>query len=82
MRLKVKNILEVDNKNSQDSNVNHKKEYKIIPVLKKNSRANSKSYSELEKLYKEKEILLNTGQYNEKDPLIIKIDSMIKNLEN
>ena len=82
LRLKVKNILEVDNKSTQDINISKKKEYKVIPITKKNSRANNTSQTELDKLYKERENLLNTGQYSEKDPLIMKIDCMIRNLEN
>jgi hypothetical protein len=71
--------MEGETKNSQDVIV--KKEYKIINHVQKSNKV-TKSQNELERLYIERENLLSSGQYTERDPLIIKLDNMIKILEN
>jgi hypothetical protein len=78
LRLKFKSMMEGETKNSQDV---IKKEYKIINHVTQKSIKVNKSQSELERLYIERENLLNSGQYTERDPLIVKLDNMIKSLE-
>ena len=73
-------MMEGETKNSQDVTV--KKEYKIINHVQQKNIKVTKSQSELERLYIERENLLNSGQYTERDPLIVKLDNMIKCLEN
>ncbi len=72
--------MEGETKNTQDLPV--RKEYKIINhVTQKNNKV-TKSQNELERLYIERENLLSSGQYTERDPLIVKLDNMIKSLES
>ena len=78
LRLKFKSMMEGEIKNSQDV---VKKEYKIINHISQKSIKVNKSQNELERLYIERENLLNSGQYTERDPLIVKLDNMIKSLE-
>jgi hypothetical protein len=72
-------MVEGETKNSQDVTV--KKEYRIINHIQKSQKAPS-TQSELENLYIEREQLLSTGQYNERDALIINLNNKIKSLEN
>ncbi len=72
-------MLEGETKNSQDVTV--KKEYRIINHIHKSQKATS-TQSELENLYIEREQLLGTGQYNERDALIINLNNKIRSLEN
>jgi hypothetical protein len=67
--------------------IGQKKEYKIIH-MKKNSNSSIVKIrnsdrdisSELEKLYNERNSLLNNGMYFESDPLILQIDNRIRKL--
>jgi hypothetical protein len=74
--------MEVQNQKSQ------KKEYKIINIRTKSNSALGGNYhssqndlkSDIERLYQERESLINSGNYLEGDPLIIQIDNRIRRI--
>ena len=80
----TKGNLNTESKN--EANNEKKKEYKIINIKKNNNnnqqgRIIDNGYkNEIEKLETEKYFLLNSGAYNENDPLIMRLESKLKKL--
>jgi hypothetical protein len=82
LRVKMKNTTIESNKvvSNVNEQSNRNKEYKIIAVKPSTNQSGGVKDDKLERLYKERESLLVTGMYTEKDPLIVNIDKMIRSL--
>lgn len=70
-------------KEKENFQIIKKKEYKIVNIrrnLNRNESSNINVKNELERLYIERDSLLNSGMYIEEDPLIIQIENRIRKL--